>query len=398
MDQGASGSERAPAPVDGAAGIAGTAGSAGSSGSSGSAGPTGSSRRGVGDAAHFFGYLLEIRAESQNVRDAVTKVRTAASLTDGRAREAGVAAALAEEDAVDRRNRGRIAGLIDRLHLWMDGNAELHQWCADQVIHIENQWERVEYHLDRVRAEVAAGRAGDGTILSATLEVERHIDRMIYLIGYLTIPGRVNEHLRQLRIGQALDFHRDFADELPVPADRVAILTTMRSHPAQIFGIVDVERGLIFKTAATRGRQILSFVVQVLVWFILGGVLAAIATLSIWSELGSPAWLCERYLFVTLGSVVHLALGTLKQRRSGMIGQTQALDDLLLFIHVREVAIVWTIISTAIGTVGLCFLSPGPSVEAALIVGYSLDSFIDLFLMRFETRATGVSRGLQGKG
>ena len=71
----------------------------------------------------------------------------------------------------------------------------------------------------------------------------------------------------------------------------------------------------------------------------------------------------ERYLFVTLGSVLHLALGTLKQRRAGKAGDVHALDDLLLFIHVREVAIVWTIIATAIGTVGLCFLSPGPSVE-----------------------------------
>ncbi|MEZ4449377.1 MAG: hypothetical protein R3B09_07855 [Nannocystaceae bacterium] len=345
------------------------------------------------EAAHFFGYLLEIRAESQNVRDAVNKVRAAASLTDVRAREAGVAASLAEEEEVDRRNRGRIAALIERLHRWMDHHPDLHQWCADQVIHIENQWERVEFHLDRIRGEVAGGRAGDSTVLSATLEIERHIDRMIFLIGYLTIPGRVNEHLRQLRIGQALDFHRDFADELPEVADRVALLTTMRSHPAQIYGIVDVDRGVIFKTAATRGRQVLSLVVQIVVWFVLGGLLAAIAYLDYWPELGGPSWLVERYLFVTMGSVTHLALGTLKQRRADT-GQTQALDDLLLFIHVREVAIVWTIISIAIGTVGLCLLADEPSVETALLVGYSLDSFIDLFLMRFETRATGVAKAL----
>ncbi|MCB9706799.1 MAG: hypothetical protein H6711_33450 [Myxococcales bacterium] len=346
----------------------------------------------------FFGYLLEIRAEAQNFAVAIERLKGAASLADPAAREAELGLALAEGTAIERRNRDRITTLLTRLHQWMEEHALLHQWCADQVIHIENAWERVEFHLDRLREVIEAGRSSDARVLSSALEIARQLERMVFLIGYLTIPQRVNEHLRQLRIGQALDFHRDFADELADPAERVQLLTTMRAHPAQIEGVVDVERGLIYKTASTRGRQVFSVVLQLLTWVGLGAGLAGLAYLEIWDELGDPATLLERYLFVTLGSVLHLALGTLKQRRAGKAGDVHALDDLLLFIHVREVAIAWTIFATAVGTVGLCFVSSDASPEAALIVGYSLDSFIDLFLMRFEARTTGVAKAVTRKG
>jgi hypothetical protein len=351
---------------------------------------------GSGDAVpRFIGYLLQIRAEIQNLKGAIDRLQRAASLRDTRSREAEVSVALAEGAAIERRNRERVCDLLGRLHAWMEEHAVLHQWCADQVIHIENAWERVEFHLERLRAAVDEGKAGDAVVLTASMEIDRQCERMILLIGFLTIPGRVNEHLRQLRIGQALDFHRDFVDELPDVGERVQLLTTMRAHPAEIEGVVDVERGLIYRTAPTRGRQVFSIVLQIMTWLGLGGGLWGIAHTGVWPELGEPAILVERYLFVTLGSILHLALSTLKQRRAGKAGEIHALDDLLLFVHVREVAIAWTIFAVSVGTVGLCFLNPDASPESALIVGFSLDSFIDLFLMRFETKATGVSAAVK---
>ena len=275
---------------------------------------------------------------------------------------------------------------------WMEEHGVLHQWCADQVINIEIAWERVEFHLDRLRAAVEGGKGADSIVLMATNEIEVYLQRMIFMIGVLTIPGRVNEHLRQLRIGQALDFHRDFADELPARDDRQRLLQMMRSHPAEIDGVVDVERGVIHKTATSRRRQVFSIVLQLLTWTALGAGLAALAHLGVWSELGEAAILLERYLFVTLGSVLHLALATLKQRRASRGGEVHALDDLLLFVHVREVAIAWTIFAVSVGTVGLSFVSPEASPEAALIVGFSLDSFVDIFLMRLDG-AAGLSGG-----
>ncbi len=343
----------------------------------------------------FLGYLLEVRALAQAIQEAIGRLRQAASLGDPGARERELSLALAERAAIEQRTRERMGQRLALLCGWMQEHGVLHQWCADQVINIEIAWERVEFHLDRLRAAVEGGKGADSIVLTAALEIEAYLQRMIFLIGVLTIPGRVNEHLRQLRIGQALDFHRDFADELPAREDRDKLLQMMRSHPAEIDGVVDVEHGVIHKTATSRRRQVFSIVLQLLTWIVLGAGLGALAHLGIWSELGEGAILLERYLFVTLGSVLHLALATLKQRRAGRSGEVHALDDLLLFVHVREVAIAWTIFAVSVGTVGLSFVSPEASPEAALIVGFSLDSFVDIFLMRLDG---GASRRLAGGG
>jgi len=341
----------------------------------------------------FLGYLLEIRALAQAIQESIDRLRQAASLGDPGARERELSLALAERAAIELRTRERMSKRLALLCGWMEEHALLHHWCADQVINIEIAWERVEFHLDRLRAAVEDGKGADSIVLTTTLEIEAYLQRMIFLIGVLTIPGRVNEHLRQLRIGQALDFHRDFADELPAREDRQRLLQMMRSHPAEIDGVIDVEHGVIHKTATSRRRQIFSIVLQLLTWIVLGAGLAALAHLGVWSELGEAAILLERYLFVTLGSVLHLALATLKQRRASRSGEVHALDDLLLFVHVREVAIAWTIFAVSVGTVGLSFVSPEASPEAALIVGFSLDSFVDIFLMRLDGAA-----GLAGGG
>ena len=85
-------------------------------------------------------------------------------------------------------------------------------------------------------------------------------------------------------------------------------------------------------------------------------------------------------------------------RSQGGEDDLMALDDFLLWIHVREVAIAWTVFSVWIGAIGLSFVSPQATPEAALIVGYSLDSFIDVVLLRFEAKAGSVAKSLAPRG
>jgi len=346
----------------------------------------------------FYGYLLEVRAEVQNLKEAMGRLRRAGALVDSEARAAELAAAYAEGQAIDRRNRGRVAGLLRRLRGLMEAHPTLHQWCADQIIHIENCWERVEYHLDRLRALLGSGEdgvGGDGAaVLACAGEVDARLQQMVFLAAYLTIPQRVNEHLRQLRIGQALDFHRDFADELPELSERLKLLVTMRAHPNQIHGIVDVERGVIYKTAIRRRRHVVSVVAQVVLVLLGVGLFALLPVIGAWEALSDRALLLERYLFVGVGALLHLLMSTLKQRRRGGEGEVTALDDFILWIHVREVAIAWTVVTVWIGVIGLSFVPQTTGAQTALIVGYSLDSFIDVFLMRFEQKAGSVTKAL----
>ena len=346
----------------------------------------------------FFGLLLELRAEVQNLQESMARLRSGAALVDADARAAELAAALAEGESIDRRNRSRIGGLLARLRGIMEGEPRLHQWCADQVIHVENCWERAEYHLDRLRELVGQGKASDAAVLAGAIEVAARLQKITFMAAYLTVPQRVNDHLGQLRIGQALDFHRDFGDELPDAADRHKLLVTMRSHPNEIHGVIDVERGLIYKTASQRRRQVLSLVMQAILFLFGFGIFAVLPEVGAWKELSDRALLLERYLFVAIGAVLHLSMSTLKQRRKGGEDDLMALDDFLLWIHVREVAIAWTVFSVWIGAIGLSFVSPQATPEAALIVGYSLDSFIDVFLLRFEAKAGSVAKSLAPRG
>ena len=59
----------------------------------------------------------------------------------------------------------------------------------------------------------------------------------------------VARHLGQMHIGEALDFEREFADELPEPAQRAEILGWLARHPLAVDGVVDLDKGLIWRAS-----------------------------------------------------------------------------------------------------------------------------------------------------
>src|SRR5206468_73374 len=89
--------------------------------------------------------------------------------------------------------------------------------------------------------------------------IREDLESIVLSCGYLTIPRRVQDHLANLRIGQGLDFHSTFVDELPDRDDRLVILKYLRDHPATVDGVVDVENGMIFRASPKRGRRFASF-------------------------------------------------------------------------------------------------------------------------------------------
>src|SRR5690606_26212231 len=93
--------------------------------------------------------------------------------------------------------------------------------------------------------------------------------------------------------------------------------------------------------------------------------------------------------FTVIGGAVHIGVDAIKQARSRSRGSSLlAIDDWLLWIHINESGIVIGIVSIWIGFFGLLFATGEINWETAFLVGYSVDSFIDLFLERFNTLAT----------
>lgn len=71
---------------------------------------------------------------------------------------------------------------------------------------------------------------------------------IIMMVGYLTIPERINRWLARNEDEDVISFHRIFEDELPDEADRIRVLGLLASSPKRIAqGILDPVTGLIYR-------------------------------------------------------------------------------------------------------------------------------------------------------
>ena len=329
--------------------------------------------------AELFGTLLDIRAKVQTLQELLQEITTKHKAADI-VTEAGRVMAAREND-IDR--------LIQAVRSVLDANPLIHEWCADYVSIIEDAWLRIP------RNWPAVGWLPE-KIDKSISDLEGFLHEIILKCGQLVIPVRVSQHLNELRVGQPLDFHATFRDELSSEEDRITLLKFMKAHESALkIGVVDVGAGQIFRTASSSHRRALSFILIGLV--VAGGLVLtyAIANLSNWFSL--PGWpvtssrwgeLLAGYLFLVGGAAAHTLVGALKQARLKQTQSFLALEDWVLWVHVKEAAILAGVFSLWVGMFGLIFLSPVISWSTAFFVGFSLDSFVDLFIQRFTTIAS----------
>jgi len=166
---------------------------------------------------------------------------------------------------------------------------------------------------------------------------------------------------------------------------------------------VDRANGRILK-AARGGRRVVSFVL------VFGALLLPVLGIYVYAHL--PVWfpgnglsstpgqfanLLLAYGAIVVGSLVHITVDALKQSRSGQGLPFGALDNVILWVNVKETSIVMGVVSLWVALAGVASLYPHSQVpvSTALLVGYSLDSFVDLFLQRFESKATAATDALK---
>lgn len=183
-------------------------------------------------------------------------------------------------------------------------------------------------------------------------------------------------------------------DELPKKEHRDKILDFLRRHPKLVNGLIDPASGQIFRVAANERRRILSFIVFLFALVVPVAFFWVFSKLRIWfpgQDLpGAPGdfpRLSLAYGALAIGSLAHMAFTAVKQSRSGT-APVNALEDWILWFHVKETSIITGVLSMWVALIGL-EATTGATPATAFFVGYSLDSFVDLFLQRFEA---GVSK------
>jgi hypothetical protein len=335
--------------------------------------------------------VRDIRAEAQNIRLSAQVVQEKGALKEPKTREDETRNAFKEFNDIfnDKDNKGRVEQLFDELHATLRANPEQYDATGDEVTEIENNWERVCKNLPLADDPIER-------ILNRVQIMVNNLDEMILHCGLITIPSRVEDHLKQLRSGQSLDFNEAFQDELPKLEDRIKVLRFLYSHPAAISGVVDVEHGLIYCASPKLSRRRLSYV-YIAITVLLG---AGVGYAYLWLKTQSvPTWnqylpLLKAYIALMLGSLAHILINGVKQARAESRMSFVAVDDWLMWVHIKETAIMAGVVSLWIGLIGLAYLKPqagdipAPEIGTAFFVGYSIDSFVELFLERFTTIAT----------
>lgn len=263
---------------------------------------------------------------------------------------------------------------------------------GDSVAQINNLWEQIRGNPLMVKPEDALEAQQQLHYLDM---LDSQIRQIIFLIGYMTIPQRLNKWLSQAWPGYYVPFHVVFEDELPIQEDRQRVLNYLAWSPKAIHnGIVDPISGLIYRYSENTWMRLLSVLWLVLAIVAAGGIVAGSAYIKIanWplSSSNLPA-LLSGFAAVLVGVIVHAAVGSAKRTQSqGGLPPVMAMRNILLVIDSRIGQLLLKVLLSLIGFLALVFASGIGEVTLmnSFLVGYALDSFIELFGTSLEQRAT----------
>ena len=269
------------------------------------------------------------------------------------------------------------------------------------IRHLNNAWEQMQVSplLNQPRANFDVQQQ-----LHYLDLLEEQLHTFIYQIGIMTIPRQINEWLAITGPGYYIPFHEVFASDLPNPDDRERMLKyialTPRLTPG---GFVDIENGRIYRYSTNRWRRLLSLAMLLLGLGIATGVVAAACFISAESWPLTPKDLPKMLVAwsaVLIGMGVHVVVGSAKRSKT-QNGMPSVLMDLILIIDARFGEIVMKLILGLVGLFGLVLISTSRAPQLgflnqfsamtqvtplnAFLVGYSLDSILELFGTSLES-------------
>ena len=337
----------------------------------------------------FLGHIREIRAEAQNLQRYALDLK--GKLTDQHLSIVEVAKTWQTiQIPVYQSNDAHVKDLFTIIKKLMEDHPLLLERDGDAITTMENIWERIDPQWPRFPENQVPD---ENTVLAQIAAVDATLCEVIRAAEILTLPERVNERLKELHVGQTINFHAEFSDELPELPARISALKYMHDHPLIILGVVDVDNGLIYRASSNPWQQRLS-PVYVALPAVLGGCLVYLAYTFMPLLKGNVPHnfydvlpYIVAYIAVIAGGFAHTAVDTVKQYRASNDQSFTALGDLLMWIHVKQAPLFAGILLLWIGFIGLVLLQ-GPDWQAGFFIGYSIDSFIDIFLQRFTSVAS----------
>lgn len=339
---------------------------------------------GQDETEYVLGELRDVRAEIVRLDGLLQRI-----LADG---QPGLDAALADElRQVRLPDAARLAARVDAVEqssesLKAQRGDEL-RYMINALLDAADHWPSADAP-EQVSTQAAAAAAD--------------LSRALVQAARITLPDRLRQHLTQLHVGEALDFEREFADELPEPDQRAQILRWLASHPLAVDGVVDPDQGLVWRASANPAIRLVTWIAPVVCVAAVAGALWALTLPGgDWPFADDGRALAVGFLVAMLGVIAHFLVSIVKHRQSADPGGSYAAGRWLLWLHVNWLPLSLQVLSPLIVTVGLVLL--GAELETRqdyatfFLAGYGADSLAAAFVSRLDAAAESAAKTLQAK-
>lgn len=240
------------------------------------------------------------------------------------------------------------------------------------------------------------GSAAPAALVKECDQVESLCRRMVFQIGRLTIPARLNQWLKSAWAGYLIPFHDVFSEELPLAEDRNSLLRRLAYRPDTLQGgIVDAKTGIIYPYHHSPWRR-WAVIIGLIAWFVfitvvIGGSYEVPFVSKVLQPFGvNGDGRVLGWLMLGLGVLVHDGLDRGKQAGSGQPQPpTVALGHVSCAIDARAGIILMKSVSMLIGFFLMMLLGSKESNTPfnMFLVGYSLDSFLGIFGSTLDRQA-----------
>jgi hypothetical protein len=336
--------------------------------------------------------LADIRSEVFNTK--------ASLITIGKALQSGNKSlsvrTMMEEEQVFNANSNEVATRLRDAAAIAESDVKVHRELDGRLVAIENDWERTRLLWPSAPATEQALAAFDlEDATRKTAQATDHLSHLLLQIAMFTVPGDVDRWIRTQELGRPFKFHERFEDEIPLKEDRDRILGFLAASPGSFPAIIDPDTGEIYRTSGIALRLLASYGILLAV-VIGGGVLLNILT-TVWPDAvgrQTSQAVMQAYIAVLGGALFHFVTTLAKNRKALGEGGAWSPRQLALWGLLHEKSIWVGVGLLWLGPLGMASVLKSTDLATAFFVGYSFDSFLDLFLTRFSDVVALQSSGL----
>lgn len=329
----------------------------------------------------LIGHVRDIGREAQNLRQYEEELR--GKVSENHAEVAEVKSVWQEGYTILTEHASpAVKQHLEALRTLMESvDPNLYRQDGSEITAIEDEWARVKPNWPTCPAD---GQPLDvHTMLTQIDAVEQVLCEVVIHVEKLTLPDRVNSQLKMMRIGQTIDFQAEYSDEIPTLQAQTLALNYLYDHPLMVQGLVDVENGLIYRTSPNPLRRAASIFGNILAVILGGALVVLFYQFLVFSKDLTLQGLLTAYISVMIGGAAHYIVNAVKQFRTNPGKTLTVVGDGLLWFHIKELTVFWGILTLLVGFLGIVFLKLGTDLWTAFLAGYSIDSVIDLVLLRF---------------